>query len=509
MKKVLLLLVLVTMIAGSAYAQEGVTLTVLGTYGHGAFDEGASEIAAYDPVSRTVYVVNGESETIDMLDISDPTAPTLKGQIDVTAVGASPNSVAVHNGIVAVAIEADPSQDPGYVAFYTPDGTLISSVQVGALPDMLTFTPDGTKVLTANEGEPSDDYTVDPEGSVSIIDISGGVENATVTTAGFAGITVDAAVRLYGPNPTPELNLEPEYIAVSPDSATAYVTLQEANALGVVDLMTGTVTAVVPLGFKDHSQPGNELDAGGDDGAINIANWPVFGMYQPDAIATYTVGDQLYLVTANEGDTREYDGYSEEGELGETPVDEAFPNLAEITTEAAILGLEIVTSTGDTDGDGDLDQLYIPGARSFSIWAADGTLVYDSGADFERITGEAYPDDFNSTNDENGDFDGRSDNKGPEPEGVALGVIGERTYAFIVLERIGGVMVYDITDPMAVSFVSYTNNRDFSGDAEAGTAGDLGPEGVLFIAAADSPTGANLLVVTNEISGTTTIYEVR
>ncbi|MBC7872323.1 MAG: choice-of-anchor I family protein, partial [Chitinophagaceae bacterium] len=422
MKRAILLLVLLATLSIPVVAQDGLTLTVLGTYAHGSFGEGASEIAAYDATTQTVYVVNGESETIDMLDITDPTAPTLKGQIDVTEVGASPNSVAVFNGIVAVAIEADPAQDPGFVGFYNPDGTLISSVTVGALPDMVTFTPDGTKVLTADEGEPSGDYTVDPVGSISIIDISGGVEAATVTSVNFEGIEMDAAVRIYGPNATPAQDVEPEYIAVSPDSATAYVTLQEANALGVIDLTTGTVMEVIPFGFKDHSQPGNEMDAGKDHGVINIANWPVFGMYQPDSIVSYTSGDQLYLVTANEGDTRDYDGYSEEGELGEAAVDEAFSGLADLLTEEAILGLEIVTSIGDTDGDGDLDELYIPGGRSFSIWTPDGTQVYDSGSDIERITGEAYPEDFNSTNDENGDFDGRSDNKGPEPEGLTLGV---------------------------------------------------------------------------------------
>ncbi|MBC8172172.1 MAG: choice-of-anchor I family protein, partial [Anaerolineae bacterium] len=330
-------------------AQDTLTLTVLGTYGHGSFAEGASEIAAYDAASKTVYVVNGESQTIDLLDITDPAAPSLKGQIDVTEIGASPNSVAVFNGIVAVAIEADPAQDPGVVGFYNADGTFISSVTVGALPDMVTFTPDGMKVLTADEGEPSGDYTVDPVGSISIIDISAGVEAATVTTVNFEGMELDAAVRIYSPNATPAQDIEPEYITVSPDSVTAYVTLQEANALGVIDLTTGAVTAVIPFGFKDHSLPGNELDASKDDGAINLANYPVFGMYQPDSVASYTVGDQLYLVTANEGDTRDYDGYSEEGELGESPVDEAFSGLADLLTEDAILGLEIVTSTGDTD----------------------------------------------------------------------------------------------------------------------------------------------------------------
>jgi 2',3'-cyclic-nucleotide 2'-phosphodiesterase / 3'-nucleotidase / 5'-nucleotidase len=356
---------------------------------------------------------------------------------------------------------------------------------------------------------------------VSIIDVEGGAANLSeesVTTVTFTDFNEGGSrsaelpedVRVYGPDATVAQDLEPEYVVVSSDSTTAFVVLQEANAYAEIDLNAGTVTAIRAFGFKDHSQPGNGLDAGGDDGTINIANWNVFGMYQPDAMALYEAEETQYLITANEGDTRDYDGYSEEGELGESSVDaEAFPNLDGLTTEEAIGGLGIVTSIGDTDGDGDLDKLYIPGGRSFSVWnALSGELVFDSGDQIEHITSETYPDDFNADNAENGSFDDRSDNKGPEPEGLALGVIGDTTYAFIALERIGGIMVYDLTDPTAPAFVTYVNNRDFAGDAEAGTAGDLGPEGLVFIPAADSPNGNNLLVVANEVSGTTTIYQI-
>ena len=140
--------------------------------------------------------------------------------------------------------------------------------------------------------------------------------------------------------------------------------------------------------------------------------------------------------------------------------------------------------------------------------SADGHLVFDSGSDFEQYTAELIPDDFNSTNDENNSFDNRSDDKGPEPEGVAIGHIGNRIYAFIGFERVGGIIVYDVTEPSQPTFVQYTNNRDFSGNAEQGTAGDLGPEGILFISAANSPTGTPLLVTGNEVSGTTTIFSV-
>lgn len=503
----------------SALAQGDMQLTPLGTYATGVFDEGAAEIVAYDAASRTLYVVNGNDDVIDMLDMSDPANLTLKGTISLMG---SPNSVDVYNSILAVAVEGEETDSTGMVQFFAADGAALSSVTVGVLPDHIGFSPDGQKVLTANEGEPNDDYSVDPEGSISIIDVSGGFEgltDANVTNIGFTDFNtggprageLDSAVRIYGPGASVAQDLEPEYLTVSADSTTAFVTLQENNAVAVVDLTTNSITAIISLGFKDHMLEGNGLDASNEDGAINIANWPVLGMFQPDTIAYYTVGDMAYLVTANEGDTRDYDGYSEEAEVQELTLDATvFPNAADLIPEANLGKLEVTNTLGDTDGDGDFDQLYVPGARSFTIWSvADGSIVFDSGDAFEQITAETYPEDFNATNDENGSFDDRSDNKGPEPEGLALGVVDGRTYAFIGLERIGGIMVYDITDPANPAFVTYVNNRDFSGDAEAGTAGDLGPEGLVFIDAADSPTGSALLVVANEISGSTTVYEFK
>jgi 2',3'-cyclic-nucleotide 2'-phosphodiesterase / 3'-nucleotidase / 5'-nucleotidase len=521
LRRVVMLVASAALVVSAASAHEDfkVTLTPLSTYTTGVFDEGAAEIVAYDPSTQALFVVNGNDDTIDVLDASDPAALSLTSQIKVVG---GPNHVDVLNGVVIVAAEGEETESNGTVQFFNAaDGAAIASVEVGVLPDDLAISPDGRFVVTANEGEPSDDYTVDPEGSISIIDISGGIASLTqanVTTLGFTDFNeggsraaeLSADVRIYGPNASVAQDLEPEYVAISPDSSTAYVTLQENNALALVNLTDMSLTAILPLGFKDHSLEGNALDASNEDGAINIQNWPVFGMYQPDAVKAYDVDGTIYLLTANEGDTRDYDGYSEEAEVQELTLDaEAFPNAADLQPEAALGKLEVTNAIGDTDGDGDFDALYVPGARSFSIWnAATGALVWDSGDALERITAEMYPDDFNATNDENGSFDDRSDNKGPEPEGLALGEVEGHVLAFIGLERIGGVMVYDITDPTAPEYVTYINTRDFSGDAEAGTASDLGPEGLYFIPAESSPNGQPLLAVANEISGSTTLFQI-
>ena len=231
-----------------------INLSQIGTY----TSEDGAEIVAHDPSTQRLFVTTGN--TVEIIDISNPANPTKFGEIDITTIGGGSNSVAVKNGNVAIAVEADTKQDNGVVAFYNTDGVFQNSVEVGALPDMLTFTPDGNKVIVANEGEPNDDYTVDPEGSISIVDISSGVSSATVTSAGFAGFNdqkqalINKGVRIYGPNATVAQDLEPEYIAISGDGKTAVITLQENNAIAVVDIETATVQDVLPLGYKDHSK---------------------------------------------------------------------------------------------------------------------------------------------------------------------------------------------------------------------------------------------------------------
>jgi hypothetical protein len=521
-------------------------LHAIGTYESGLFSVGGAEIPAFDPLSRRAFVVNAGSATVDVLDLRNPHRPSKVASLDVVAdlaprsVGAA-NSVDARFGLLAVAVEADPKQDDGYIAFYSTFSLkLVGVAPAGALPDMVTFTGDGRYVLAANEGEPDTTYTNDPEGSVTIIDLLRFGKPGYVREVRFDAFNAGGPrhhelpedVRIYGPNATVAQDLEPEYIAT--DGNTAWVTLQEANALAVIDIRDARVRKIVALGFKDHSKPGNELDASDRDNAINIANWPVFGMYQPDAIAAFVVKGKQYLITANEGDSRDYDGFGEESRVSALALDPtAFPNAATLGASANLGRLTVTNALGDTDGDGDFDQLYALGARSFTIWnAATGAKVFDSGAELEQTLANLLPDDFNANHEENDSSDNRSDNKGPEPEGVAIGTVRGRPYAFIGLERIGGVMVYDLSDPTAPLFVDYVNNRSFRDEAGEPiptcaefdpadsddiddcirpnpAAGDLGPEGLEFVPAVVSPTRRPLLVVGNEVSGTTTIYEIR
>ena len=492
-----------------------VSLIWQGDYRTGVFDESAAEIVAYDSESEVLFVVNGDATTLDRIDISDPTAPTALSPISLVAYGGDVTSVDVHDGVVAAAVPADVVTDTGLVVFFDADGTFLSQVTVGALPDMLTFTPDGGAVVVANEGEPNDDYTIDPEGSVSIIDLTAGADMVTdldVSTATFAAYDGDALptdVRRFGPGATTAQDLEPEYIAVSDDGAAAYVALQENNALAVVSIATATVDSLVALGFKDHSLDGNGLDPSNRDDAISIATHPVWGMYQPDAIAWFSVGDESYIISANEGDARDYDGFSEEVRVADLTLDAtAFPNAAALQADEVLGRLRVTDQLGDDDNDEDFDALYAFGGRSISVWGTDGTLVADTGSAIEDYFAANHPAEFNSTNDENDTLDDRSDDKGPEPEGVVVANIDGVPHAFVGMERIGGIMSFCLADPANPQIESYTTDRDFGGDPEMDTAGDLGPEGLLIIEPEDSPTGDMLLVVASEVSGSTTIYAV-
>ncbi len=934
--------------ADPADADSSLTLTPLDS-----IKTGGAEISAFDPQTRRLFVTNVEGSTVSIIDARDPSHLVNFDTLDVSALG-SPTSVAVRDGIFAVALANATKTDRGTVAFYKPSGELLVTVQVGALPDMVTYTPDGKYLLVANEGEPSGYGAgfADPEGSISIIPVPQSVvqlkklKTSDVRTVSFTRFNgqEDAlraqGIRIYGPGATAAMDFEPEYIAVTPDSRRAFVTLQENNAVAEINIAAGTVTKLMPLGYKDYSKapytvatyewdnndlpligktaagqplrlggfsgltfegvtadgklkfitntdrgpngepdaaaqrpfllpnftprlvrftldtssgkfdlveqiplrdtdgtlltglpntalvggtpespyndevpidlrgqvlpldprggdfegvavaedgtfwlpdeyrpalyhfsakgrllerfipigthaaaglpvpapgvagvlgiealpaviaqrrqnrgmeaialkdgkvyafvqspirnpatltngvlnglrnvrvveldpatlatrqflyimdnpasanandtradkigdmvsvpsggflaverdddavpedavgditkkiyafdvagatditpvdvlydvggtmksldqltaaelasvsvvpitkklhvdlaaagyagvekieglallddgrlalvndndftvaqivinnatgtftraPGYEpesvvlglisvpgLDASDRDSAINIRGWQgVFGMYEPDAIATFNERGQTYFVTANEGDARDWPGLSEEARVNSLDLDPNVFPAAQSPKNNANLGRLNVTSTLGANN-GLYEALFTLGGRSFSIWTGNGTQVFDSDADLERITAAADPAHFNASNDNN-NFDDRSDNKGPEPEGLTLGTIDGRRYVFVGMERTGGIAVYDITDPHAPVFVDYANNRDFSvADLSTPEAGDLGPEGILFVPAHDSPTRKPLLIVSNEISGTVTTYSL-
>lgn len=483
-------------------------------------DSDGLEIVAYDSATSSIFITNPDDNTIDIIDVSDVNNPSFSSAIALSSYGAGVNSVAVINGsYIAVAVEASPKQNPGKVVFFTTTGTYVADVTVGALPDMVAVNPAGTMVVTANEGEPNNDYTVDPEGSISVIDITGGVMNVSqsdVTTYNFASLNDDstafrAEFGLLKPGTLLQYDLEPEYITFASTFLSEFIfaVCQENNAVVALDPATGLID-FLGLGYKDHSIAGNGFDASNEDGGINIQTHNVRGLYQPDAVATYYVNGTPYIVSANEGDAREYDGNP--GYISETRVKDltldatAYPS-ATIQNDDELGRLKTLTPDmiGDTDGDGDVDQIYSYGARSFTIWdPLLGTPVYDSGDEFEQYIAANHPDFFNCNDGIAAEKDDRSDDKGPEPEALTVGTIGDSTYAFIGLERQGGIMVYNITDPANAHFETFANSYDNAN----GTMADIAPEGIVFVPAAESHSGTNLLIVSNEVSGTAVVYEV-
>ena len=494
----------INIVTESASALNITRLSSLGNSTTAANNFGA-EIPAYDPSSRRLFLT-GPNNRLDIADISNPASPITLSSLDLSSYGAGVNSVAIKNGIVALAMEANPITNNGSVVFFDTNGVFQSQVTVGALPDMLTFTPDGNRVLVANEGEAKGG--INPNSSVSIIDLSISVLNATVNTATFTGFNGqentlrNQGVRIF-PGQTVSQDVEPEYITVSDDGTTAWVSLQENNAIAIVNIVNAQVTSILPLGAKNFNAPGNGLDPSDQDGGVNINNWPVFGLYQPDTIATVTIAGQTYLISANEGDTRNEARRVSNQNLILDP--DVFPNAATLKLTQNLGRLD-VSSIDGLNAQGQYSQLFAYGGRSFSIWNVTNGLsqVFDSGDDFEQILAafSATPltaSIFNSDGTPSS-FDSRSDNRGPEPEGLALGTVGNRLYSFVGIERAGGFMVYDITNPSNPLLTNYINDWQL---------GDRSPEGLLFIPAADSPNGTPLLIVANEVSRNVAIYSVK
>lgn len=487
-------------------------LNLLSSFSNGASGTNSAEIVAHDPSTQRLYIANSIGAKLDIVDFVNPSNPVLLNSLSISAYG-NINSVAVKNGTVALAIENSTNpQDSGKVVFLDKNGVLLKQVNVGMMPDMITFNHTGTKVYTANEGEPNAAYTNDPDGSISIVDISAGVASASRTHITFTAYNGQEAtlraqgIRIYGLGANTSKDFEPEYITISDDDSKAWVSLQENNAVVELNLTSNTITAIRALGSKNYAASSFGMDASNLTKGINLSNFPVKGLYLPDAIAKYKVGGVDYILTANEGDARAYTGFTEEKRVAQLSLDATkFPNAAELQNNYTLGRLTVTDKLGDTDNDGDIDSIFCMGARSFSIWnATTGQLVYDSGDDFERITAtNSFSVMFNASNGNSPAPKDRSDDKGPEPEGVTVGIIGTTPYAFIALERIGGVMVYDISNPAAPVYVTYVNNRSFATNGP-----DRGSEGLVFIPQSQSPNGQHLVIAANEVSSTLSIWGI-
>jgi YVTN family beta-propeller protein len=528
------------------------------------FDTSAAEIVSYDSCTDKLYVVNAQAQKVDVLSMNSVSEPTSSGSIDLQSaavasgidIGAA-NSVSTHQGLVAVAIENADKQQNGIIALYRSDTLeLITTYVAGALPDMVSFSKDGRYIASANEGEPNADYSIDPEGSVTLVDLANGPLQAKVTQIDFKAFKqgqpryaeLTDKVRISAPNATVAQDLEPEYLTFA-DNGKLYVALQENNALAAIDVASAQVDAILGLGGKPWDTA--QLDASNKDKNIgNLQSYAMLeGLYMPDSITSYSVDGNTYIVTANEGDGREYgikttqklcedkgfewdgddyqgtESYTTEKDFCIAYVDEVRGKKLDVDVNHPLAGalkdnkqlarLKVIKPQGTLAAD---QKIQAFGSRSFSIWDESGELVFDSGDDFARIVLEQDPANFNSTNDNNQSGDDRSDDKGVEPEAIEVAEINGKHYAFIGLERQGGIMVYDITQPKSASFISYLNNRDFTqpvctkvdedGDCDNDTynskAGDLGPESIKYF----TRSGNHLIAVGNEVSGSTSVYRV-
>ncbi len=419
----------------------------------------------------------------------------------------------------------NPDIGGGQVVFYSTTGEFLDVANVGTLPDMVTFTPDGKTVISANEGEPVDDYSSDPKGSVSIINLQelerGLVQN--VTTMTFDDVQIPTALRIK-PGASPAKDIEPEYVAVNAAGTTAWVSLQENNGLAIIDIAAKKIISVTALGRKEF----NHIDINTKDGAT-VATAPnnLYGLYQPDTIVCYQVDGKDYVVSANEGDDREYSGWEDYTKANKLKAPFSPQLTRDVLDVKGRKKLRVLRDLG-MDESGVYTELYLAGTRSFSIWDAAGKQVYDSGSDFERYLAQHYGNQFNTRVDDTDDrndiaeliadeipyeaigetvyfwdgVDARSAKKGCEPEALAVVGIGAKTFAYIGLEKQGGFFVYDITVPKDAHFVAYNNDIDYG--KLPSSSGDLAPEGMVSF----NQNGNHYLAIANELSSTVAIYSL-
>ncbi|MDP3422655.1 MAG: choice-of-anchor I family protein [Burkholderiaceae bacterium] len=516
--------------------------TLVGRYAQNT-TAGMSEIVAYHAASRSMFITVDSATTkssfqrislanLGSTALANPVTASNLTAGSVTSVSADVNgagftaggvqTLAISGNLLAIAVQATPKTDNGVVAFYRLDAlgnaTYLKKVTVGSLPDGMAFTPDGSKLVVANEGELSVSFAtdgIDPDGTVSVIAVANGTPADTATTLGFADFNIDgrrfselpAAVRIGRSGATVAQDMEPEYVSITPDGTKAHVTLQENNAVAVVDLATNRIERIVAMGFKNHGLAANALapsDKVAATAPFALKSYPnLFGVYMPDGIASFTVNGVSYFITANEGDDRDdFLASAETQRAGHASIvlsPTAFPNAAVLKGETELGRLNIIRTMG-LNSQGQYERLYTLGGRSFSIYNAQtGAQVYDSGSDLERRAYATLPISLLGS----AQVKDRLDNKGPEPESVAIGQVRGRPHAFVALERTSAILVYDVSNPASPVFVQWLQNTTTLAD------GDVSPEGLAFVPADQSPSGQALLLAGHEVSGTVSVWELR
>ena len=514
-----------------------------------------AEIVALNQNQKIAAVVSGDSKLSIVSYQKGFDQPNLINTLELPG---NAQSVAINNdGLIAVAVSINDNND-GRIYFYRLAGNnqpeAKGFVVVGNLPDSIKFSQNGRLLLSANEGEPSKFYGtndgIDPEGSISVVKVNASKpKQSKIINLDFSGFTTDelraSNIRISGENPTPRLDIEPEFVAISPSGRTAFVTLQENNGIARVDLKNYEIDAIFSQGSKDWSSI--PVDTTDEDGIYAPRPSNFVGLRMADGIDSFRYKGKTYLITANEGDSRvRPDDTNFEAELEDGATYSYGDNLApgviaEINDELTgskiyVYGAAGIGNRGDFNADqgeerfitlqygaasdddyysdevragklrtGDFDLinegrlktikdsndsitgLKAFGGRSFSIFKANGQLIYDSGSLLDEITNAAGFYD-----------DSRSDDKSVEPESVITATIGNRIFAFIGLERpfnqsdeneLGTfIPVFEISKPSKPLFVGSFSSPN-----------SLAPEGLAWV---EGGRNGGYLLVANEGSGT-------
>ena len=502
--------------------------------------EGSAEIATYHAGSKRIFATNGVKNTIDIFDISDVANPKKVGFLDLSPYGNDVTSVAAGKDVVVAVVHVSekfsatgvPTTTNGKIVVFDTTGKVLSSPDVlGVLPDSVTFAPNGTTALVAIEGQPvcakddpataakeDADYTKasDPVGGVTVVDLSNpaapvlefaGFDQFTVSEMRAKGIAVSSVVN------NVSKDFEPEFVTAI-DNDYAYVTIQEANAIGRLNIQTATFESITRAFESKHSKVARDTsdrDAGA--GPRTYAN--VVGASQPDAIAGFKMGSGYYFLTANEGDAREYTCLDDDLRASALKVDpRRFPDWKTLSGSAALGRAKVNPTMGDKDGDGDIDTIHLRGSNSMTMYR-NGLVIWDSGDLLDQIQTAAFGvANINGSHSLSADKatmnyvgQDRSDDKGAEPEGVAVGMVGDRRIAVLGLERMTALAVFDITQPRSPVFIEWLQMVP----TKATPAKDVkywSPEGIVFVAADKSPSGKALIITSYELSGSLSIHQI-